>query len=177
MLEAHQTRVISGGNHMNKKSAILAVIAIFVGIIGSVFGEDIALNFQCSFLREDGMRGAALLNQIGVQAMDNDKHDIAVTAFNCATRSYKTYYAPYYNRGLANRHLQNYDVAIIDFETAMDYAPSITSEMYLNLALTYDLMLNENEAVYYYNLYLDAAKEYETSISEIVLARMGELVD
>lgn len=158
---------------MTKKSITMLTIILLISVTGLTFGQEIALHFRCSFLNEDGIRGTAHFNQIGVSAMTDGEYNIAISAYNCAIRSEEDYYAPYYNRGIAHRHLGNYDLALQDFYMAMDYASSSSEELYLNLAITYDLMDATSDALAYYSQYLNMARESETTAW--VSARVDEL--
>jgi tetratricopeptide (TPR) repeat protein len=144
---------------MKTKPTIMLIIVLLAGVTGLAFGQDLALRFQCSFIGAEGIRAASHFNQIGVNAMSEDRVDEAISAYTCAIRAEPSYYAPYYNRGIVYRNQGNYELASQDFYLAMDYAENDLPELYLSLAITYDLMDDTTGAFTYYNQYLEVVNE------------------
>ncbi|MDQ7026091.1 MAG: hypothetical protein Q9P01_07970 [Anaerolineae bacterium] len=144
---------------MKTKLSIMFITILLAGLSGLLFGQDLALRFHCSFISTHGMRTASQFNQVGIHAMSEDQLDQAIRAYTCAIRAEPSYYAPYYNRGIAYRNQGNYELAMKDFYLAMDYAANDLPELYLSLAVTYDLMGDVYGATNFYNQYLEVANE------------------
>lgn len=138
-----------------KKLIIYSIIIFTIMVTGFVYGQELTEQLRCGQLDVNGMRAAAMYNQMGVEAQQAGDNSQAIESYTCAINEGIEYYAPYYNRGIAYFHNGEYQLAADDLWMAVDYAPNQLPEFYYALGMIYDSMGDIESAIIYYQRCLD----------------------
>ncbi len=84
----------------------------------------------------------------------------AITAFNIAVKRKPDYYLAHFNLGFAYTQLNKWDKAIDEYKIAIQYKPDF-ADAYRNIGIVYYVNQKYEDALYYFNRYLELSNDEE----------------